>query len=108
LRAGLLSDPTVIRLINDNFVSTWALIDDLKQNSAAGDHFAGTLAEHWEYPLDIVYLSADGEFRSKLNSFRDLPNAHPDVGGHGNPFLRQGWTHSEVFRRHTKHFLQTR
>jgi hypothetical protein len=106
LRAGLLSEPRVSRFIEDHFVSTWVLIDDLKQNTGKGDRFADTLFDHWEYPLDLMFLSSDGEFVSKLNSFRDLPNPHPDVGGHGNPFLRRGLPHSAVFLSHARQFLE--
>jgi hypothetical protein len=105
LRAGLLSTPRVRELINEKFISTWVLIDELKQNAGKGNRLADTLAEHWEYPLDLMFLSPDGGFVSKLNSFRDLPNAHPDVGGEGNPFARHGRSHAEVFMRHAGRFL---
>jgi hypothetical protein len=106
LRAGLLSDPRVSRFINEKLVSTWVLLDELKQHT--GDRFADTLAAHWEYPLDLMFLSSDGAFVTKLNSFHDLPNPHPDVGGHGNPFARHGRPHAEVFLEHARSFLDDR
>jgi len=106
LRAGLLSDHKVILLLNQNFVCIWALIDDLKPR-AQDNPFARMLLKHWEYPLDLMFLSAEGEFVAKLNSFRDLPNAHPDVGHHGNPYRREGPSHTDIFLRHARHFLES-
>ena len=80
MRAGLLSEPAIIRRINDTFVSTWMLIDDAERLGDEGDSFANTLALHWEYPLDLMFLDADGKLIAKLNSFKDLRAAHADVG----------------------------
>ena len=107
MRAGLLSEPSVIKFINEQFVSTWVLIDVLKKHAGQEHPFADTLANHWEYPLDLMFLTAEGKFLSKLNSFHDLPQAHPDVGHHGNPYARFGRsTHSDVFFEHAKRFLE--
>jgi hypothetical protein len=106
LRAGLLSEPGIVKGINERFVPTWALIDDLKQSAEQGNRFAGTLFNNWEYPLDLMFLTAEGEYVSKLNSFRDLPNAHPDVGHPGNPLMRHGLRHADVFFRHAKRFVE--
>jgi len=98
----------VIELINQKFVATWVLVDDLKPPAAAGDRFAETLQSNWEYPLDLMFLSSDGEFVSKLNSFRDLP-AHPNVGhpGHrGNPFEQNAPNKAAIFYSHAMRFLQ--
>jgi hypothetical protein len=105
MRAGLLSEYRIINLINDNFVPTWVLIDDLKPFAAAGNRFAETLESHWEYPLDLMFLSSDGEFVDKLNSFRDLP-AHPNVG-HPNHALVGPDTPSKaaIFYAHARSFL---
>ena len=105
MRAGLLSDHRISRLINEKFVSTWVLIDDLKQCAEKGNRLADTLLKNWEYPLDLMFLTADGDYVSKLNSFRDLSNAHPDVGRPGNPFARFGQSHTDVFIWHAKRFL---
>ena len=103
MRAGLLSDRGVIKLINEKFVTTWALIDDLKQDT--DNPFGETLLSHWEYPLDLMFLTTGGKFVSKLNSFNDLPGAHPDVGHHGDPFARFGPSHADVFYSHAKQFF---
>lgn len=108
MRAGLLSTPSVIDLINQKFVATWVLIDDLKKPGAEGNRFAETLQSHWEYPLDLMFLSSNGEFVSKLNSFRDLP-AHPNVGHPthpGNPFAQNSPNKAIIFLSHAKRFLQ--
>lgn len=95
-------------MVNEKFVSTWVLIDELKQNGEKHPRLADTLANHWEYPLDLMFLNTQGEFVTKLNSFRDLPNAHPDVGHHGNPFARRGSSHTDIFLTHAKRFLGER
>ena len=43
MRAGLLSEPPVIELINDKFVSTWVLIDDLEEVLVPLEQRAGQL-----------------------------------------------------------------
>jgi hypothetical protein len=108
LRAGLLSEQEVITLLNDRFVSTWVLVDELKQRAEEGDTFAESLLTHWEYPLDLMFLNQNGQFVTKLNSFRDLPNAHPDVGHHGDPFGRFGPTHREIFLARAAAMLSAR
>ena len=80
MRAGLLSETDVIGRINATFVSTWILIDDAQRLAGEGDAVATTLAGNWEYPLDLMFLSSDGKFITKLNSFKDLRDAHSDVG----------------------------
>ena len=107
MRAGLLSEPSVIALLNENFVSTWVLIDELKKHVGQGDQFAETLADHWQYPLDLMFLTRRGKFVSKLNSFRDLP-AHSDVGHPKHPFSSQGPSHHDVFVTHVRRFLDGR
>jgi len=105
LRAGLLSDHNVIRFLNQNFVCIWALIDDLKPRYQ-DNPFARMLLNNWEYPLDLMFLSAEGEFVAKLNSFRDLPNAHRDVGHRGfHP--REGPSHTVIFLQHARYFLES-
>lgn len=105
MRAGLLSDHRVIDLINDKFVSTWVLIDELKANAGQHPELSATLLKNWEYPLDLMFLNANGDVVTKLNSFNDLPNAHPDVGHHGNPLARRGASHIEIFLDHANRFL---
>jgi len=104
MRAGLLSDHEVIKLINDRFVCTWVLLDELKQFADRDVSFATTLKDNWDYPLDLMFLTTEGEFVKKLNSFRDFP-AHREVGHPGHPFAPFGPTHADVFLRHAKGFL---
>ena len=87
-------------------MATWALIDDLKEGAEKGNRFAETLYKNWEYPLDLMFLTVNGEYVSKLNSFRDLPNAHPDVGHPGDPLVRRGPSHADIFFRHAKDFIE--
>ena len=79
MRAGLLSDPEVIRQLNNRFVCTTIVIEDAKKRAANGDEFAKQLVSHWTYPLQMMFLKADGSLISKLNSFKDFPGVHPDV-----------------------------
>jgi hypothetical protein len=79
LRAGLLSDPEVIHHLNQRFVSTAIIIDDAQKCAANGNELARQLADQWEYPLEMIFLTSDGRVVSKLNSFKDFPGVHPDV-----------------------------
>jgi hypothetical protein len=79
LRAGLLSDPVVINRLNKSFVSTSVIIDDVEKRAESGDELAKQLAAHWQYPLELMFLTPDGKLVSKLNSFEDFPGVHPDV-----------------------------
>jgi hypothetical protein len=81
LRAGLLSDREVINRLNRRFVSTSMIIDDVHKRAKGGDGLAQLLAAHWEYPLEMMFLTPDGKLVSKLNSFKDFPGVHPDVAG---------------------------
>jgi hypothetical protein len=79
LRAGLLSDPRVITRVNQKFVSTSIIIDDLEKRAASGDELAKQLVAHWEYPVEMIFLTPAGTLVTKLNSFEDFPRMHPDV-----------------------------
>ena len=104
MRAGLLSNAEVIERLNKEFVSTWILIDDVKRLANQGDRFAQTLATHWEFPLDLMFLTPDGRFVSKLNSFKHFKSAHPDVG-HPPEGRGRAAPHIDVFMKHVdEHF----
>ncbi len=105
MRAGLLSDRSIIQLINEKFVATWVLIGELKERTEPENHFAQTLEKNWDFPLDIMFLTSAGEFASKLNSFRDIP-AHTDVSNPRHPFLPGTPTKSAVFYAHAIQFLR--
>ena len=85
MRAGLLSDPEVIRRLNKDFVSTSVIIDDVQKRAESGDELAKQLVDHWQYPVEMMFLapssSSSGACRmvSKLNSFEDFPGVHRDV-----------------------------
>ena len=96
MRSGLLSNPLVIERVNHEFVCTWVVIDEARQLARSEIPLARTLAKNWEYPLDLMFLTSEGRFLSKLNSFRDLRNAHPDVG-HPPEGRGSSRPHYEVF-----------
>lgn len=79
MRAGLLSDPEVIRRLNERFVCTTVLINDVRKFADQGDALAKRLATEWTYPLEMMFLRPDGTLVYKLNSFKDFPGVHPDV-----------------------------
>ena len=80
MRAGLFSNPRIIKLINDQFVSTWILKDDLEALAKKGDKLAQQLDANLEYPImDLMFLTPDGRYLNKLNAFQDFLDVHPDV-----------------------------
>jgi hypothetical protein len=85
LRAGLLSDPEVISRLNKDFVCTSVIIDDVQKQAQSGDALAKQLADWWEYPVEMMFLSPSSAspaactLVSKLNSFKDFPGVHRDV-----------------------------
>ncbi len=104
MRAGLLSDGKVIRQINETFVPTWVIIDDAKKFVLEGDPLAKTVMANWEYPLDFMFFSPDGQLINKLNSFAHLRDAHPEVG-HPPDGRGRAASHHKVFLNHIqKHF----
>ena len=108
MRAGLLSDPEVITRLNQNFVCTTVLIDDVKKRAEAGDELAKQLAAQWTYPLEMMFLRPDGSLISKLNSFKDFPGVHPDVAappGKARVEMADGRVHVDAFLTHlARHF----
>jgi hypothetical protein len=107
LRAGLLSDPEVIRRLNQQFVCTTVLIDDAKK-LAEHDELAKQLAAQWTYPLEMMFLRNDATVISKMNSFKDFPGVHPDVAappGKARVELENERAHAELFLKHLdEHF----
>jgi hypothetical protein len=79
MRAGLLSDPDVINRLNKSFVSTSMIIDDLQKRAEVGDELAKQLAAHWEYPVEMIFLTPACKLVFKLNSVQDFSAPHPDV-----------------------------
>jgi len=95
LRAGLLSDTRVIETLNEKFVSTWIIIDDIMRKLGQEEHDLATmLLEQHQYPLDFVFLSPQGKMITRLTSFGDLRGAHPAVG---HPQRESHESHVDVF-----------
>jgi hypothetical protein len=108
LRAGLLSDPEVITRLNERFVCTTILINDISKRAESGDELAKQLKAQWTYPLQMIFLRPDGTFVSKLNSFKDFPGVHPDVAappGKERVEAASERVHVEAFLKHlAEHF----
>jgi hypothetical protein len=103
LRAGLLSDPEVIRRLNAEFVCTTVVITDAHRLAEQGDELAKHLATNWTYPLEMMFLRTDGALVSKLNSFRDFPGVHPDVAappGKTRVEVGSERDHIDIFMKH--------
>ncbi|MCA9121413.1 MAG: hypothetical protein H6822_07650 [Planctomycetaceae bacterium] len=92
----------MIKNINEQFASTWILKEDLNSLANEGNSLAQTLAARYEHPVDLMFLTSEGRFVSKLNSFHDFPGVHPDVTI--PPFARRGdglpQPHTSVFLEH--------
>ena len=100
MRAGLLSDPKVIQRLNEDFVCTSIIIDDLNERAEKGDAFAKRLAPEWHYPVEMVFLAPDGKVVAKLNSYDDFPTVHPDVSSppeKQRPAVNGDESHSDRF-----------
>jgi hypothetical protein len=99
----------VIDEINEKFVSTWIIIDDVTKLAEKGEPLAKTLASNWEYPIDIMFLTPEGKLVSKLNSFKDFKDVHPDVaappGKYKLPDDAARVSHVDVFLNHVSKFL---
>ena len=103
MRAGLLSDPEVIRRLNNEFVCTTVVINDVNRLADQGDELAKQLKANWTYPLEMMFLRTDGTLISKLNSFKDFPGVHPDVAAPpGKKRVEQAAdrAHVEIFLKH--------
>jgi hypothetical protein len=68
----------VIQKINDKFVSTWIPYPELKKLADSGDEFAQEVADHWKSPVNLMFLTPEGKFISKLDSHKDF-DVHPDT-----------------------------
>lgn len=108
MRAGLLSDPEVIRQLNARFVCTTVLIDDARKMAAGGDPLAKVFEAEWKYPLQMLFLKPDGTLVFKLNSFKDFPGVHPDVAAPPDkPRVERGTDRDHVegfLKRLAEHF----
>jgi hypothetical protein len=103
LRAGLLSDPEVIKRLNKTFVCTSVIIDDAQKRADAGDPLAKQLASLWEYPIEMLFFTPDGRLVSKLNSAQDFPGIHLDVVAPPkieHKVRNDGHSHEDIFLSH--------
>ena len=92
----------VIQEVGEKFISTWIIIHDATALAEKGYSLAKTVTASWEYPVDIMFLSAEGQLLSKLNSFKDFPDVNPDVAtppGKNVPPGRPKQSHAEVFQQ---------
>ena len=106
MRAGLLSDLSVIKRLKKDFVCTAIIIDDVNKRAEAGDELARQLAAHWKYPVEMIFLTPACRLVSKLNSYADFPGAHPDVVAPGSQVpVEDERAHVDAFLRHVdRHF----
>jgi len=88
VRAGLLSQPEVIRKINERFVSTTITVFDLQKLAENGNELARKVRAHWSNPVSLMFLTQEGELVTLLTPLRDLTDLHPDTG------LRRGQMHN--------------
>jgi hypothetical protein len=80
LRAGLFSNPKIIKLINERFVATWIVKDALEIRAKHGDKFARNVDAQLAYPImDLIFATPSGQYINKLNAFQDFLDVHPDV-----------------------------
>jgi hypothetical protein len=98
----------VISRLNEGFVNTSVIIDDLEKRAASGDEMARALVAEWEYPVEMMFVKPDGSLISKLNSFKDFPGMHPDVAappGTKHRALEDEHSHRDHFLEHlARHF----
>jgi hypothetical protein len=107
LRAGLLSNPEVIRRLNKQFVSSSILFDDLEKRAASGDELAKLLVGQWRYPIEMMFLTPSGKLVSELNASEDFPQVHPDVAAPSRSRLpmTDERTHAKILLKHVSdHF----
>lgn len=79
MRAGLLSDPQVIQLLDEHFVCSWVVHHEISDPAWSGLPITRTILEHHEYPFDFMFWAPDGTYLGLVTSFRHLRSAHPDV-----------------------------
>lgn len=87
--------------VNRRFISTSIILNDATTLAAKGNALARTITKNWNYPVDIMFLTPDGELMGKLNSFEDFGEPHPDV--FIAPKVRRP---GEAKRSHTEIFLE--
>ena len=85
----------MIATLNEKFVCSWVIIDDIMKKLGEQDYaLADMLLTQHQYPLDFFFLSPQGKLVTRLTSFQDLRDAHPDVG---HPRREGQASHEDVF-----------
>ena len=72
-----------------------------------GDKLAREVADHWEQPVNLMFLTPQGRFLTKLSTLTDLTAIHPDTS------LRPGQkrdgasalTNSQVLLKHLDQYF---
>ena len=101
----------MISEVKEKFISTATLIDDASKLADKGNPLAKSIAANWEYPVDVMFLSPEGKFLSKLNSFKDFTDVQPGVSMPRRKDLPTGEakrSHVEVFLDHVARHFATR
>jgi hypothetical protein len=65
-----------------------------------GDELAHTVAEHFLGPVELLFLTSEGRFVTKLTSVQDLTDIHPDTD------FRPGMRYDASPERNVRRFLQ--
>ena len=98
MRAGLLSEPQVIQKIKERFVSTTITYADLKESVKTRDELAREVAAQFLGPVELMFLTPEGRFVTKLTSVQDF-DLHPDTD------LRPGQRYNPSPERNMRVFL---
>jgi len=93
----------VIDTLNEKFVSSWVIIDDIHRKiGKEHPELADRLLHDHVYPLDFFFLKPNGDVVTRLTSFGDLRDAHPAVG---HPHREGVESHEDVFLGTIEHFF---
>lgn len=72
MRAGPLSSPETIKILNENYVCAWVLTRDLKESRKVPDtelaQWATRALEHYKYPVDSMIFAPDLAFLDNLGT----------------------------------------
>ena len=85
MRAGPLSSPEVIGLLNESFVSTWVLakhLEHLSLDPTASPELrelARALRSRYDYPVDTQVVGPDGRLLGQLGANEGLHASDPDA-----------------------------
>jgi len=93
----------VILRLNQNFVCTSTIIDDVQKLAKSGNELAKYLADQWEYPVEMMFFTPQGRLVSKLNSYQDFPGVHRDVVSppkKDHVAQADDFSHADIFLKH--------